>query len=82
MAQEHLQEDERRHSTPNSHLLWSHLNTSQQAAVSSLSHFGYELTYIRLYPSGDIAILKLDEQVATVDEEGNIDPDPNIKIRG
>lgn len=81
MAQELPQENERRHSTPHTNVLYSQLNAAQQAAVSSLSHFGYELTFIRCHESGDIAILQQGEQVATVDDEGNIDPDPNIKIR-
>jgi len=81
MAQELPQENERRFATPHTSVLYSQLNAAQQAAVSSLSHFGYELSYIRIHESGDIAILKVGEQVATIDEEGNVDPEPNIKIR-
>ncbi|MCJ8319634.1 MAG: hypothetical protein MJK12_08365 [Colwellia sp.] len=72
---------ERRHSTPQTNVLWAHLNTSQQAAVSSLSHFGYELSYIRIYDTEETVILTLGDQVATIDKEGNIDPSPEIKVR-
>jgi len=72
---------ERRHSTPQTNVLWAHLNASQQAAVSSLSHFGYELSFIRIFDTEETVILKLGDQVATVDKEGNIDPSPNINIR-
>ena len=72
---------ERRHSTPQTNVLWAHLNASQQAAVSSLSHFGYELCYIRTYDTEETVILKLGDQIATIDKEGNIDPSPSIKMR-
>ena len=81
MAQEQPIPSERRHTTQHTNVLWSHLNDSQQAAVSSLSHFGYELSYIRIHDTDEIVIVKLGEQVATIDKEGNIDPSPNIKIR-
>lgn len=75
------EQQERRHSTPQTNVLWTRLNDTQQAAVSSLSHFGYELSFIRIYDTEETVILRLDDQVATIDKEGNIDPSPNVKVR-
>ena len=81
MDQMQPEQQERRHSTPQTNVLWARLNDSQQAAVSSLAHFGYELSYIRIYDTEETVILTLDDQIATIDKEGNIDPSPLIDIR-
>ena len=61
--------------------LWDKLNLSQQFAVCSLGQFGYMLTYVRQINDKALAILTLDDKVATINEEGLINVTPNISIR-
>lgn len=61
--------------------LWDKLNLSQQFAVCSLGQFGYMLTYVRQINDKALAILTLDDKVATINEEGLINVTPNISLR-
>jgi hypothetical protein len=72
---------ERRHSIPNKHILWSQLSVTQQAAVSSLDHYGYELSFIRDTDSGMQVVMLMNGAPASIDEDGNINPQPDIAIR-
>jgi len=47
-----------------------------------LTQFGYDLTYIRHYRAGGLAILLCNDNAATISSEGEIDTSPNIIIRG
>ena len=74
-------EQDRRHSKPQSHILWSKLNDSQKATVSSLSHFGYDLSFIRVCEGQDQVIVSVGDKTAVIDQDGNVDPDPRLKVR-
>ena len=78
---EHAQEKERRQLSPSKHQLWSQLNVSQQASVSSLYSYGYELAFIRISPQGKIAVMLLNGSPIVIDDEGTINAHPEIQIR-
>lgn len=61
--------------------LWNKLSLAQKFAASSLTQFGYDLTYIRNSHSGSLAILLCNGNAATISSEGDIDTSPNIVIR-
>jgi hypothetical protein len=62
-------------------ILWEKLNLSQQYSTYSLSQFGYLLTYVRYLNDQSLAILKLDNKVATINETGDINISPYIICR-
>ncbi len=49
--------------------------------ASSLTQFGYDLTFIRNSGVGSLAILLCNDNPATISTEGEIDTSPNIVIR-
>jgi len=57
------------------------LTVAQQCSLSEISSFGYTLSFVRSTPEGKIAIVQLDNGAITIDDEGEIDHNPNIKIR-
>ncbi len=60
----------------NSHdALWEQLNLCQQYSVSSLGQFGYILTSVSHVNNTTLAVLTLENKVATINIEGSI----NIK---
>lgn len=61
--------------------MWDKLNTSQQYAVCSLGQFGYTLTFVRTLGTSKLAILKLNDKVATINEHGAINISPVIACR-
>lgn len=61
--------------------MWDQLNVSQQYAVCSLGQFGYSLTFVRTLGTRKLAILKLNEKVATINEDGVINISPVIACR-
>lgn len=61
--------------------LWNKLSLAQKFAASSLTQFGYDLTYIRSSNIGNLAILLCDDNAATISTEGEIDTSPCIVIR-
>lgn len=62
-------------------ILWTKLSLAQKFAASSLTQFGYELTYIRNNSNGSLAILLCNGNAATITREGDIDTSPSIIIR-
>lgn len=62
--------------------LWNKLSLAQKFAASSLTQFGYDLTYIRNSKVGSMAILLCNDNAATISSEGEIDTSPDIIIRG
>ncbi|QBG34675.1 hypothetical protein [Litorilituus sediminis] len=72
---------ERRSACPSRNKLWSQLNVAQQAAVSSLSHYGYELSFIRDIDANQVVVLLLNGASVTIDLEGNINTNSQIPIR-
>lgn len=61
---------------------WENLTLSQQFSISSLGKFGYILAFIRLVNGNSLAVLKLDNKVATINVEGMINIKPNLVCRG
>ncbi|REL28611.1 hypothetical protein DXX93_19935 [Thalassotalea euphylliae] len=61
--------------------LWEQLTLAQKFAASSLTQFGYDLTFIRSSGNGSLAILLCDGKIATIAWDGEIDTDPEIHIR-
>ena len=61
--------------------LWNKLSLAQKFAASSLTQFGYDLTYIRNSNVGSLAILLCNDNAATISSEGEINTSPDIIIR-
>ena len=72
---------ERRQYSPEQSSLWDKLSLAQKFATTSLTQFGYDLTFIRSSKSGNIAVLLCDNNAATISNDGEIDTSPNITIR-
>lgn len=61
--------------------LWNKLSLAQKFSASSLTQFGYDLSYIRNSRAGNTAILLCNGNAATISSEGEIDTSPDIIIR-
>jgi len=70
-----------RQNNANADTMWDKLNFSQQYAVCSLGQFGYLLSYVRNVGSNTLAILKQDGKVATINESGTININPQVICR-
>lgn len=79
--QNNLSQQCRRNNAQNPASLWNKLSVTQKYSARSLSNFGYDLTFIRNNNSENIAILLCGENIATVNEEGDIDTSANITLR-
>lgn len=60
---------------------WQRLSIDQKFGVYQLSKFGFELAFIRNTSSGPLAVLRRSREYATVDQHGEVDLQPQIKIR-
>ena len=60
---------------------WGLLSMAQQASITELYRYGYNLAFIRLTISNSLAFLSLDGQYITVNTGGDIDTNPNCDIR-
>ncbi len=72
---------ERRQVIPKKSTLWNELSLAQKFAASSLTQFGYDLTYIRNSNTGNLAILMCNGNAATISNDGEIDTSPSLVIR-
>ena len=61
--------------------MWDMLNFSQQYSVCILGQFGYLLSYVRTIGDTTLAILKQGEKIATINEAGIININPEVKCR-
>ena len=57
------------------------LTVAQQCSLSEISSFGYTLSFVRSTTDGKVAVVQLDDGAITIDDEGEIDHHPSIKIR-
>ena len=73
--------EERRNFQVDQHVLWAHLNDAQKSAVSSMSGFGYELSFMRISEEESIVVLLLGDKPATINIDGEVNTDPDIVIR-
>ncbi|WP_057830045.1 hypothetical protein [Colwellia sp. TT2012] len=76
-----IDRDERRHVCPSTHALWTQLSVAQQASVSSMYNYGYELSFIRTQDEITQVVMLLNEAVIAIDEEGTINTQVSIHIR-
>ncbi|GHG67607.1 hypothetical protein GCM10010919_16420 [Alishewanella longhuensis] len=72
---------ERRQLTGEMQPFWDELNLAQKFAITELERYGYELVFVRYTSSGSLAVLRLGERFAVIDEHGEIDSAPKIAIR-
>jgi hypothetical protein len=72
---------ERRQYTHEETSLWDRLSLAQKFAASSMTQFGYDLSFIRNSNNGSIAILQCNGKTATINDEGEVNSTPNITIR-
>jgi hypothetical protein len=62
-------------------ILCSRLSLEQKFAASSMTQFGYDLSFIRNSNNGSLAILQCNGNAATINEEGEVNSTPSIIIR-
>lgn len=72
---------ERRHLDKDINTFWDDLNLAQKFAVSVLHRFGYELLCVRHLEQGNLALLVANGHLAAIDNEGEIDTAPSVKLR-
>jgi hypothetical protein len=72
---------ERRQYTPEETSLWDKLSLAQKFSASSMTQFGYDLSFIRNSNSGSLAILQCNGKTATINGEGEVNSTPSITIR-
>jgi len=73
---------ERRQEVPiDADVLWEKLTLAQKFATSSLTQFGYKLSFIRDCHDTHVAILTCNGNIATITNGGEINTSPNVKIR-
>jgi len=72
---------ERRQYSPEQSALWDKLTLAQKFAASSLTQFGYDLTFIRNSSRGSLAVLLCNGNAATISDDGEINTSPDIIIR-
>lgn len=61
--------------------LLKELSVAQQCSLSEMSRYGYTLSFVRQTPDGKLAVVQMDDTAITIDEEGEIDHNSNIKTR-
>ncbi len=80
MLREELLERRQETSTPTDEL-WENLTLAQKFSASSLTQFGYKLSFIRDFHDTHLAVLTCNENIATISKGGEINTDPNIQMR-
>ncbi|ASJ98555.1 hypothetical protein FGA12_03110 [Shewanella marisflavi] len=73
--------DDRRVSQAHANEHWDRLTTAQRFAFYTLAKLGYQLLFVRQTPTMSTAIAKQEDQLATIDDDGDIDFNPDIVLR-
>ncbi|WP_239473203.1 hypothetical protein [Shewanella algidipiscicola] len=60
---------------------WDRLTNAQRFAFYTLAKLGYQLLFVRRTPHTSTAIVKQEEQLVTINDEGDIDFNPNVVLR-
>ncbi|QFU21056.1 hypothetical protein FM038_002105 [Shewanella eurypsychrophilus] len=60
---------------------WQLMNAEQKMALYSLHRFGYRLLFVRHLPSGPLAIIAQQDQLASICSNGNVDYHPSVQLR-
>lgn len=61
--------------------LWEKLSLGQKFAVDGLMQLNYELLFIRQRDNESLVVLKNNDSLATINEQGEIDISPQIITR-
>mgnify|MGYP001029109522 CR=1 FL=1 len=59
----------------------ANLSMAQKVALSEVGHYGYDLAFVRATDNGPLAVVMADDKIMTIDNDGEIEPNPNIPIR-
>jgi hypothetical protein len=57
------------------------LNSAQSFALGAFGECGAELAFVRETADGNMAVVKKDNHLVTIDPKGQVDEHPNIKVR-
>lgn len=60
---------------------WNKLSTAQRFAFYTLAKLGYNLLFVRSQGDRALAITRQDSRLATIDEWGDVDFEPQITLR-
>ncbi|MBT1444041.1 hypothetical protein KJI95_05830 [Shewanella sp. JM162201] len=60
---------------------WETLTAEQKMSLYQLQTWGYRLLFVRNMPSGPLAIIAQDQEIATIDTEGTLNTHPDIHLR-
>ncbi|GIU19064.1 hypothetical protein [Shewanella colwelliana] len=73
--------EERRIAQANVEQHWDRLTTPQRFAFYTLAKLGYQLLFVRSSPHSRTAVAKQDDKLVTIDDEGDIDFNPDVVLR-
>jgi len=76
-----MKEDKRQNIELKIQELLNELTLAQKLSLNDVGQFGYQLAFIRNMPEGKTAVVRLDQSIISIDEEGEVDHNPNIKLR-
>lgn len=76
-----MKEDKRKNIELKIQELLDELTLAQKLSLNDVGQFGYHLAFVRNMPEGKLAIVALDESIISIDEEGEVDSEPNITLR-
>jgi hypothetical protein len=72
---------DRRREPPEQSVWWNKLSLAQKFSASSLGKFGYELAFVRNENGHSLAVMRCNGGIAVISEDGDINTNPEIKIR-
>lgn len=73
--------DDRRITQPNIDQHWHKLSTAQRFAFYTLAKLGYQLLFVRQSRNEKTAVIRQDNQLVTIDGEGDINFNPTLVLR-
>jgi len=76
-----ISKNERRSSKSNQQILLSQLSNSQHFSIQALKIFGYSFHFIRKINNKNIPILSFNNSFATINIDGEININADIKVR-
>ena len=76
-----MKEDKRQNIERKIHELLNELSLAQKISLNDVGQFGYQLAFIRNMPEGKTAIVTLDDSIISIGEDGEVDNNPDIKLR-
>lgn len=76
-----MKEDKRQNIERKIQELLNELSLAQKLSLNDVGQFGYQLAFIRNMPEGKTAIVTLDDSIISIGEDGEVDNNPDIKLR-